>query len=54
MIPAFQPKLVSLLKTYSRKDFGHDLVAGITVALELSRASAMTCPCSMARSLAPL
>ena len=33
MIPAFQPKLVSLLKTYSRKDFGHDLVAGITVAL---------------------
>jgi sulfate permease, SulP family len=33
VIPAFQPKLFTLLKSYSRKDFGSDLNAGITVAL---------------------
>ena len=33
MIPGFQPKLFGLLRTYTRKDFVHDCIAGITVAL---------------------
>jgi SulP family sulfate permease len=33
VITGFQPKLFALLKTYSRKDFFSDLIAGITVAL---------------------